>query len=246
MKSENTLGFYKDYITEFSTDIDMVVRLIEWTSRKEGILAMEDYGLMILQGTYRDFWKWLYEEKEIQNDRLLTQIACYVQDEMVMKNKKKLLETFEKYDPLTAAELNRPLLFYTNVPIVSYSQRYRVVAGNIEIIRYKHFMELQKYNHSFTKFSIETESAAIFRVSSEKRRQRYLRDIANCNLKKAFILYYPSHRDLILECMSLRLRNLLLEDMIDYVRQDDFCLDDCVCSEHKITDIIRKINKSVK
>ena len=136
-----------------------------------------------------------------------------------------------------------PVFFHSDKPQISYIQRRRMIAKNVEIERNQYFKELLKYSHSFTKFSIKTESAALFRQSSKRESQRYLRDIDTYDLCRAFVLYFPSHRDWIMESMSLRLRNRLLEDMKEYVKGEDFSLEDCVQAEQNITEIIRKIQE---
>lgn len=240
------INIYKKYVTTMPMDINEVVEAAEKIAIKEGSLAIEEFGLWVLHGTYYDFWKWIYEEQEIQGDEILTEVACYTQNGEIMKNKQKLLEVIKTCDPYTASELKLPVVFRTEKPPVSYCQRRRVIARDIEIARSRYYKELQKYNHSLTKFSIETESAQLWKKSSKSERQHYLREINTYDLTRAFILYCPSQRDLILECMSLRLRNLLLEDMKSYVEHKDFSLDECVQSECKITDIIKKINQLEK
>lgn len=233
--------YYKDYLTPFPKDIDTVVQFMEQIAIKEGTLAIEEYGLLVLQGTYFDFWKWIYEEQAFQKDEVLIQIACYAENDEVRENKQKLLETVGKNDEYTFSNLVKPVSFHADKPLFRYGQRRRMVARTVEIEKNRYFKELQKFSHSFTKFSIETESATLFLQSSKKECQRYLREIDTYDLCRAFILYNPTQRDWIMESISLRLRNMLLEDMKCYVRSKEFSLDACVQSEHKITDIIKTI-----
>lgn len=233
--------YYKDYLTPLPVDIDTVIQSMEKISIKEGILAIEGYGLLVLQGTCLDFWKWLYEEQAFRKDGILTKIACYAENDEVRADKQKLLEVVEKYDEYIVSDLVVPVAFHSDKQLLSYTQRRRIVARDVEMERNRYFKELQKYSHSLTKFSMETESAALFRQSTQKQCQRYLRDIDTYDLCRAFVLYDPAQRDWIMEAISIRLRNMLLEDMKWYVQGEEFSLDDCVQSEYKITGIIRRI-----
>jgi hypothetical protein len=240
------IDYEKDYVTSFpvALDTDIFLSCVEKISIKEGLLAIEDYGRLVLQGTYLDFWQWLYEDVPYQKDNVLAQIACYAENDRVREDKQKILEAF-RYDAYAASRFVVPISFHSAQPEISYSQRRRVVAQTVEKERKAYFKELQKYSHSFTKFSIETESAAVFRKSTEKECQRYLREIDNITLCTAFVLYYPSQRDRIIEFLSGRLRIMILEDMKGFVKSEDFSLSACVESEQKIMKIIRKVQEKV-
>lgn len=236
---------YREYITDFPMDVETVAQFIPQIWLKEGTLAIEGYGRLVLQGTYLDFWKWIYEEKQYHEDVLLTQIACYAKNDEVRANKQKLLEMLQRYDEYTVSELVLPISWHFEKPPLGYSQRRRTVAGKVEKERLVSLKEMKKFSHSFTKFSIETESAALFCQSSKEECQIYLRQIENGDLYRAFVLYYPSQRDWVMEAISLRLRILLLEDMKTFVQPEYFSLTDCIESEHKIAGIIKKVKEKV-
>lgn len=186
---------YKDYLTTLPMDIETVIQFIGKIWFKEGILAIEGYGRLVLQGTYLDFWNWIYEDREYQKDEMLIQIACYAENNEVRANKQKLFEALKKYDEYAVAELVQPLSFYSEKTELGYTQRKRIVEKKVEDERSTYLKELKKYSHSFAKFSIETESAELFLKSTKKECQAYLRQIENVDLYRAFVLYQPSQRD---------------------------------------------------
>ncbi|MDD6491431.1 MAG: hypothetical protein PUG54_04275 [Firmicutes bacterium] len=225
-------------------DIEAITENIERIWVKEGTLAIEGYGMSVLRGTYLDFWKWIYEEKEFRQDEMLTQIACYAANDEVRVNKKRLIEILRKYDEYALYDLVLPLSMYTEKPKFSYSNRRKIVAKQVERERKIYLNELKTFSHSFTKFSIETASAALFQKSTKEECQAYLRQIATGDLCRVFILYNPWQRDLVLESISARLQIFLLEDMKALVRSKQFKLSDCVESEHKIAQIIHMVKQN--
>lgn len=236
---------YKDYITSLPMDIETVTQSIKKIWLKEGALAIEDYGRLVLWGTYLDFWRWIYEEKEYQKDEVLTQIACYAEDDEVRINKQRLFDVLKKYDEYAVEGLVLSLSFHSEKTQISYSLRRRDVACKVEIRRTACLKKLIEYSHSFKKFSLNTQSAAIFCQSTQEECQLYLRQIENGDLCRAFVLYYPSERDKVMESISPRLRIMLLEDMETFANADYFTLSECVESEHKITCILKKMNEEV-
>ena len=70
----------------YHMDIEAVVQNIERIWVKEGTLAIEEYGMSVFRGTYLDFWKWIYEEKEFRQDEMLTRIACYTENDEVFRS----------------------------------------------------------------------------------------------------------------------------------------------------------------
>ena len=228
----------------FHFDIEAITENIERIWVKEGTLAIEGYGMSVLRGTYLDYWKWIYEEKEFRQDEMLTQIACYAASDEVCVNKKRLIEILKKYDEYALSDLVLPLSMYTEKPKQSYSDRREIVAKQVEMERKIYLNELKTFSHSFTKFSIETESAALFQKSTKEECQAYLRQITNEDLCRVFILYDPWQRDLVLESISARLQVFLLENMKALLQSKQFKLSDCVESEKKIVQIINIIKRN--
>ena len=122
-ETRSEIDYYKDYLAPFSTDIDTVVQFIEKISIREGKLAIERYGRLVLQGTYLDFWKWLYEDTPYQKDEVLAQIACYAENDNVRENKQKLFEALEKFDVYAASDLEMQVSFHSDKPKLGYTQR---------------------------------------------------------------------------------------------------------------------------
>lgn len=228
----------------FHMDLETVIQNIERIWLKEGTLAIEGYGMSAFQGTYLDFWKWIYEEKEFQQDEMLTQIACYAENDEVRANKQRLIEILKKYDEYAVSGLVLPLLVYTEKPKLSYSSRRSIVAQKVEMERNAYLNELKTFSYSFKKFSIETESAALFQKSTKEECQAYLRQITNEDLCRLFILYNPWQRDVVMESISPRLQILLLEDMKALVRSKQFRLSYCVQAEQKVTCIINIVKQN--
>lgn len=222
----------------FHMDLEAVIQNIEKIWLKEGTLAIEGYGMSFFQGTYLDFWKWIYEEKEFQQDEMLTQIACYAENDEVYSNKQGLIEMLKKYDGYAVSDLVLPIFMYTEKPKLSYLNRRKIVEKRVEMERNTYLSELRTFSHSFSKFSIETESAVLFQESTKEECQVYLRQITNEDLCKAFCLYNPRQRDLVMESISPRLQILLLEDMKALLQSKQFRLSDCVQAEHKIVSVI--------
>ena len=226
-------------------DIEAITENIERIWVQEGTLSIEGYGMSVLRGTYLDFWKWIYEEKEFRQDEMLTQIACYAANDEVRVNKKRLIEILKKYDEYALSDLTLPLSMYTEKPKYSYSNRRKIVAKEVEMERKIYLNELKTFSHSFTKFSIETESAELFLESTKEECQAYLRQIATGDLCRVFILYNPWQRDLVLVSISARLQIFLLEDMKALTKSRQFRLSDCIEAEHKITRIINIVKQEL-
>lgn len=221
-------------MADYHMGIEAVTQNIERVWLKEGALAIEEYGMSVLQGTYLDFWRWIYEEKEFQQDEILTQIACYAENNEVRVNKQRLIEILKRHDEYAVSGLVLPLLMYNEKPKFRYSERRRIVFKKLEMQRTTYLNDLKAFSHSFKKFSIETESAALFQKSTKEECQVYLREITNEDLCKAFILYKPWQRDMVMESISPRLQILLLEDMKAWFKSKEFRLSDCTEAEHKI------------
>lgn len=221
-------------MADYHMGIEAVTQNIERVWLKEGTLAIEEYGMSVLQGTYLDFWRWIYEEKEFRQDEILTQIACYAENDEVRVNKQRLIEILKRHDEYAVFGLVLPLLMYNEKPKLSYSERRRIVFKKLEMQRDTYLNDLKAFSHSFKKFSIETESAALFQKSTKEECQVYLREITNEDLCRAFILYKPWQRDMVMESISPRLQILLLEDMRAWLKSKEFRLSDCTEAEHKI------------
>ena len=242
---ENRTGERSVKMAAYHMDIEAVIQNIERIWLKEGTLAIEEYGMSVLQETYLDFWKWIYEEKEFRQDEILTQIACYAENDEVHTNKQRLIGILKKYDEYAVAGIVQPLLMCTEKQKFSYSGRRKIVAQKVERERNIYLNELKIFSHSFQKFSIETESAALFQESTKEDCQAYLRQITNQDLCRAFILYNPWHRDMVMEAISPRLQILLLEDMKALTKSRQFRLSDCIEAEHKITRIINIVKQEL-
>lgn len=225
-------------------DVEVVIQNIKRIWLKEGTLAIEEYGMSVFEGTYLDFWKWIYEEKEFRQDEILTQIACYAENDEVRVNKQRLVEILKKYDEYAISGLVLPLLMYNEKPKLSYSGRRRIVIQKVEMDRKTYLNELKNFSHSFKKFSIETESAVLFQKSTKEECQVYLRQITNKDLCRAFILYNPCQRDIVMESISPRLQILLLEDMKALVQSKQFRLSDCVQAEQKVSCVINIVKRN--
>ena len=104
--------------------------------------------------------------------------------------------------------------------------------------------ELKTFSHSFKRFSIETESAALFQKSTKEECQVYLRQITNEDLCRVFILYNPWQRDMVMESISPRLQILLLEDMKTWLKSKQFRLSDCVQAEQKVSCVINVVKQN--
>ena len=228
----------------FHMDLEGVIQNIERIWLKEGSLAIEGYGMSVFQGTYLDFWKWIYDEKKFQQDEILTQIACYVENDEVRINKQRIIEILKKYDEYAVSDLVLSLSLYTEKPKLSYLKRRKIVEKKLKMERNIYLSELLTFSHSFSKFSIETESAALFQESTKEECEVYLRQITNEDLCKAFILYNPWQRDVVMESISPRLQILLLGDMKTLIRSKQFRLSDCVQAEHNITCIIDTVKQN--
>ena len=231
---------YKEYLRSFPMDIETVIQVIEKIWIKEGSLAIEDYGKLLLKGTYLDFWKWLYEETDYRRDEILSQIACYAENDEVRANKERLFDALKKYAAYPVYELERSHFSSLNKPQMSYRHRRRIVAREVEMEKNAYLKELKTYSHSFTKFSIDTESAFLFAQCSKEERNAYLRQIVCDDLSRALVLYQPSQRDMVLGEMSPRIQNMILGDMKDFVKSRQFSLEECVEAEHKIRDCINR------
>ena len=231
-------------MADYRMGIEAVIQNIERVWLKEGTLAIEEYGMSVLQGTYLDFWKWIYEEKEFRQDEILTQIACYAENDEVRVNKQRMIEILKKYDEYAVSVLMLPLLMYTEKPKLSYSSRRRIVVHKVEMERNSYLNELKIFSHSFKKFSIETQSAALFQKSTKEECQAYLRQITNQDLCRVFILYNPWQRDMVMESISPRLQILLLEDMKALVQSKQFRLSDCVQAEQKVSCVINLVKQN--
>lgn len=232
-------------MTIYHMDIEAVIQNIKRIWLKEGTLAIEEYGMSVLQGTYLDFWKWIYEEKEFRQDEILTQIACYAENDEVRVIKQRMIETLKKYDEYAVFGLVLPLLMYTEKPKLSYSSRRRIIVQKVEMERNTYLNELKIFSHSFKKFSIETQSAALFQKSTKEECQAYLRQITNQDLCRAFILYKPWQRDMVMESISPRLQILLLEDMKAWLNSRQFRLSDCTEAEHKIAHTVHLVKQEM-
>ena len=229
----------------YHMDIEAVIQNIKRIWLKEGTLAIEEYGMSVLQGTYLDFWKWIYEEREFHQDEILTKIACYADNDEVRVNKQRLVEILKKYDEYAVSGLVLPLLMYNEKPKLSYSGRRRIVVQKVEMERKTYLNELKTFSHSFKKFSIETKSAALCQKSTKEECQAYLRQIANEDLCRAFILYKPCQRDMVMESISPRLQILLLEDMKVVAQSRQFRLSDCIEAEHKIAHTVNIVKQEL-
>jgi hypothetical protein len=167
---------------------------------------------------------------------VLTRIACYCADEEVRENKRKLLELAGKYIP---RDDYQKVCFQYEEPTVGYGQRRREIAWKIEAGINARLKELKAYSRTFTRFSIETESARMFCQSTVEERRNYMGEITNADWCRAFILYFPSQRECMLqEVYSPGIQARILQDMKGFAKSKDFSLSECVEAEKRILDRI--------
>jgi hypothetical protein len=180
----SSIDFVKDFLELSHMDVDAMIRHLPevW---KEGFINVWIYGEVALEGTYWDFWKWENESNLYHNDKVLTAIACYCSDDKVLENKKKLLEAAMKY---IARDDYQNVSFHCDKPTVGYAQRRREISWKAAVEDNAWLKELKAYSRTFTRFSIETTSARLFRESTPDERRRYWKEIPTKDWCQAFIL----------------------------------------------------------
>jgi hypothetical protein len=159
-----------------------------------------------------------------------------------MENKQKLLEAAIEY--VTSNDWYADVRFHRDKPTVGYAERHREIAWKLEVEINEWLKEAKAYSRAFTRFSIETESARLFRQSSTKERRSFWRKIPYADWGRAFILYFPDQRECVLQEMTDPGRQArMLEEMKAFAKSKDFSLSECVEAENRILEQMTQLKE---
>ncbi|MGN0483755.1 MAG: hypothetical protein ACI4HI_09410 [Lachnospiraceae bacterium] len=232
---------------ETELDIDAFFKELERIYYREGVLAIEAYGMEYLEGTYLDFWRWIYEAsvEDYQRDEILTQIACYAKTDLVRRNKQKIYKAVELADTYTFSLQKTGLSFCSQKPSITYDERAKVLEKQQEMEMEAEVKKLKDFSDSFTQFSRATTSGAWFQNSSSKKRQYFLTQIDDRELTAIFFLYTPYQRNCILEEMSIRMQHMVLQLMKIMVEEKEFPVEEWISIERNVTAKIEKYKEEL-